>query len=79
MRMAPRWIKDQAYKTSISRDGFGERGKWASFEYVGADGVITKRTVAMWEKRGAYIVGYDRTRKEERTFRQDRISDWVSG
>jgi hypothetical protein len=26
MRMAPRWIKDQAYKTSISRDGFGERG-----------------------------------------------------
>jgi hypothetical protein len=30
--------------------------------------VITKRTVAMWEKRGAYIVGYDRTAKKSELF-----------
>lgn len=74
-----RWIKDKAYKQSISRDGFDDKGKWARFEYVDADGEVTNRTITMWEKRGAYIVGYDKSRKAERTFRQDRISEWVSG
>jgi hypothetical protein len=74
-----KWIDDQQYKASISRDGFGEKGKWARFEYVDNDGVVTERSITMWEKRGAYIVGYDRSRKAERTFRQDRISDWTSG
>ncbi|WP_408586566.1 hypothetical protein [Novosphingobium sp.] len=74
-----KWIADQEYKASISREGFPEQGKWARFEYTDADGEVSKRTIAMWQKRGAYIVGFDRSRKAERTFRQDRISDWVCG
>lgn len=74
-----KWIDDQQYKASITRDGFAERGKWARFEYVDNDGVMSNRSITMWEKRGGYIVGYDRSRKAERTFRQDRISDWKSG
>jgi hypothetical protein len=73
-----RWIKDQAYKQSISRDGSTIKRNGRAFEYVDADGVVTNRTITMWEKRGAYIVGYDKSRKAERTFRQDRISEWVS-
>jgi hypothetical protein len=73
------WVKDHEYKNQFKRDGFAESGKWARFDYVDKDGEISKRNIANWEQRGAYIVGWDRAKKAERTFRQDRISDWVSG
>jgi predicted DNA-binding transcriptional regulator YafY len=59
--------------------GWANRGKWARFDYVDADGKATHRQIVNWEKRGAYIVGYDRSRDAERTFRQDRIEGWVAG
>lgn len=74
-----RWIDDQKHKAGISRDGFAERGKWARFDYMDHHELVSTRNITMWEKRGAYIVGYDRSRKAGRTFRQDRISDWVCG
>lgn len=74
-----RWLSDERHRLKNSRPGFAASGKWSRFEYVDADGVITKRHVVNWERRGAYIVGYDKDRREERTFRQDRISDWLAG
>lgn len=78
-RTALNRIDDREYKQRIAVDGFAERGKWARFEYVDADGVITTRSISNWERRGPYIAGFDRSKKSERTFRQDRISEWVSG
>lgn len=69
----------RAYTESISRPDFADRGKWARFEYTDSDGVVTKRNIAMWERRGGYIVGFDRSKNAERTFRQDRISEWQCG
>jgi hypothetical protein len=79
VRWRLKWIDDQKYKQSISRDGFADSGRWARFEYVDNDGVVTRREIVNWETRGAYIVGFDRSKKAERTFRQDRISDWRAG
>lgn len=79
IRWRREWIDKQRYTASISRPDLPDSGKWARFEYVDNDGVMTKRTIAMWERRGGYIVGYDRAKKAERTFRQDRISSWVCG
>lgn len=73
------WAESRRYKDSISREGFADNGKWARFEYIDHHGATTKRTITRWEKRGAYIVGYDKSRGAERTFRQDRINAWVSG
>ncbi|MCJ1959630.1 WYL domain-containing protein [Novosphingobium mangrovi (ex Hu et al. 2023)] len=74
------WIENQRRKGDVEPDdAFPTQGKWARFEYAGHDGEVSKRTITMWEKRGIYIVGYDRSRNEERTFRQDRISEWVCG
>lgn len=72
------WIEEQRTKPEVD-DRFPKRGKWARFEYIGSDGNQSKRTIANWERRGIYIVGYDRSRKEERTFRQDRIAGWLAG
>lgn len=72
------WIDEQRTKPEAD-PRFGGKGKWARFEYVDSDGSKSKRTIAMWERRGRYIVGYDRSRKEERTFRQDRITEWLAG
>lgn len=69
----------RAYTESISRPDFPDRGRWARFEYTDNDGVVTKRNIAMWERRGGYIVGFDRSKNAERTFRQDRISEWQCG
>ena len=79
------FIKDapyQAEKAKESRDdrwAEGDRGKWCRFNYTDAEGRDSKRELTMWESRGRYIVGFDRKRGEERTFRKVRISDWISG
>lgn len=62
-----------------SDDSIPDRGKWARFEYEDHNGSSSSRDITMWEKRGIYIVGYDRAQKAERTFRQDRISNWRCG
>lgn len=74
-----RWLSGERLRLKNSRTDFEPAGKWARFEYVDADGVITNRHIVNWERRGAYIVGHDKDRREERTFRQDRISDWLAG
>lgn len=74
-----RWIEDQEYGDQFRRDGFADAGKWARFEYADHHGEITQRSISNWEQRGPYIVGWDRDRRAERTFRQDRISSWASG
>lgn len=73
------WAPYAEHLASIDCPDIPEIGRWARFEYVDADGQISNRSVTMWEKRGRYIVGYDRSRKDERTFRQDRISKWICG
>ncbi|MFC0683565.1 hypothetical protein [Novosphingobium clariflavum] len=69
-------IKDQSLREI--RPEVADRGKWARFEYVDNDGVVTKREVVNWEVSGRYVRGYCKMRKEERSFRIDRISEWVS-
>lgn len=73
------WEDRQRWIADLDRGDIEPAGRWARFEYVDRDGVITNREIATWEKRGAYVVGFDRERRGERTFRQDRISAWTSG
>ena len=73
------WLDRQDYLALQSRSGFDECGRWARFDYVDRDGVVTSRSITNWERRGIYIVGYDRSKGAERTFRQDGIEDWVCG
>ncbi|MXO73548.1 WYL domain-containing protein [Alteraurantiacibacter buctensis] len=56
--------------------GLPQRGKWIRFTYFDQDGVVTSREVTNWEVRGRYLVGFDREKRAERTFRHDRIEDW---
>lgn len=74
-----RWVRDRQYQDQFQRGGFGESGKWARFDYIDANGASSKREIVMWQSRGPYIVGLDKSRGEERNFRQDRISNWASG
>lgn len=80
-REAIQWRLEWVNEKLIShQDTYGQKsGKWARFEYVDADGVCTRRNIANWTDTGRYVIGYDRSAKAERTFRVDRISDWVSG
>lgn len=54
-------------------------GQLAQFVYVDADGVVTTRKVKRWSSDDKYIEGQCQTRKEHRTFRLDRIEEWISG
>lgn len=74
-----RWVDDKIYKESISVDGFPDSGTWARFSYIDSEGNVSSRDISNWERRGPYIVGFDRSRQAERTFRQDRISEWKCG
>lgn len=74
-----KWVDDRQYKDQFKRDGFEESGKWARFAYVDHHGEITSRSITNWERRGTYILGWDRDKRAERTFRQDRIRDWEAG
>ena len=56
-----------------------DRGSWARFEYVDRDGVVTQRRISNWRRDGVYITGWCNTRREERTFRLDRMDEWVAG
>lgn len=73
------WIEKQRWTEATKSADIAQSGKWATFSYVDSEGVSSKRTIANWSNRGAYVVGYDRAKKAERTFRQDRISDWKCG
>lgn len=73
------WIDKKSWSARASRDDIAESGKWARFDYVDAKGNASKRHITMWEKRGAYVAGFDRSRGEERSFRQDRIKNWSAG
>ncbi|OJW73039.1 MAG: hypothetical protein BGO57_13255 [Sphingomonadales bacterium 63-6] len=75
----PEWKGRQEHNAQFARDGFETAGKWARFDYVDDKGNAGRREITMWERRGSYIVGYDKARKAERTFRQDRIDNWVAG
>ena len=73
------WLPREEWIAGIDDPTIPDYGTWAKFEYYDADGVITKRHIRQWSKRGAYIEGFCMERREGRTFRQDRISDWVDG
>lgn len=73
------WIEKKAWSARASRADIADSGKWARFDYVDAKGNASKRVISMWEKRGAYVAGFDRSRGEERSFRQDRIENWTAG
>lgn len=79
LRWRAEWIEKKRWSAEIDVTDIADSGKWARFSYCDADGAETQREIANWEKRGAYIVGYDRQKKGERTFRQDRIGAWQAG
>lgn len=54
-------------------------GKLARFVYVDADGVVTDRRVKNWTSDRFYLEGHCQLRREHRTFRLDRIEEWISG
>lgn len=56
----------------------GETGTVAMFEYVDADGVVTDRRVRNWRSSGPYVYAYCLDRRGNRTFRKDRISEWIA-
>lgn len=68
------WLPRREWIASIDNPAIPAGGKWARFEYVDADGVVTQRHIRQWSKRGAYIEGFCMDRRDNRTFRQDRIS-----
>jgi hypothetical protein len=73
------WLPRDEWIAGIDDPSIPEAGTWARFEYVDADGVVTKRSIRQWSKRGAYIEGFCMDRREGRTFRQDRISNFRCG
>lgn len=60
----PRWFPDAI-------------GDQATFTYVDADGVVTDREVRNWRSDGPYIKAFCLTAHASRTFRKDRIEDWL--
>lgn len=54
-------------------------GKWSRFVYTDSHGQRSSREIVNWESRGAYIVGFDRAKQGERTFRKGQIEEWVAG
>ena len=50
----------------------------ASFTYVDAQGVVTDRQLRDWYSEGPYIKGFCLTAQATRTFRKDRIEDWIT-
>lgn len=52
-------------------------GKSARFVYVDADGVVTDRQIVNWSIAGHFIEGFCLDRKQIRTFRLDRIDEWI--
>ena len=59
-----------------SRWRAGQAGRYATFTYVDADGVVTDRKVSNWRSDGAYVEAFCLDRRASRTFRKDRIEDW---
>lgn len=69
---------DRGNEARDARWSQGESGKWARFTYTNAEGDASDREIVNWQSRGAYVVGYDRSRGAERTFRKSRIEAWLS-
>jgi len=49
------------------------------FEYSDVNGVVTDRSVTDWTEFRHHIRGYCLTACGDRTFRKDRVVDWVAG
>lgn len=73
------WAESKLLETPTSDDGIAPSGKWARFEYIDRDGVVTAREITRWHRTDSHVVGYDRNRRAERTFRRDCISEWAAG
>lgn len=54
-------------------------GSEARFVYVDANGEVTERQVVNWTSDGTYLKGHCLLRRSGRTFRLDRIEEWISG
>lgn len=70
------WDSSEAKDDRWNSNDFG---KWCRFSYYDSKGNVTARNVVNWQSRGRYIIGYCKAKKEERTFRKSRITDWISG
>lgn len=57
----------------------GQQGRSASFTYIDRDGVVTDRVITNWVSNGPHILGWCADRRATRTFRKDRIEDWMAG
>lgn len=57
--------------------GDGEWGDSASFSYVDAEGRHSERMIYDWHSDGIYVRGICAIANESRTFRKDRMTDWL--
>lgn len=49
------------------------------FRYRAADGEESDREVTSWREEGHYIIGFDTRAAAVRTFRKDRVLEWLDG
>lgn len=50
-----------------------------AFIYVDEHGEVTERTVCDWVEDDTYIHGHCLSKGDTRTFRKDRIEQWLKG
>lgn len=63
---------------SVFALGDGEWGDTASFSYVDAEGRHSERMIYDWHSDGIYIRGICALANESRTFRKDRMTNWLT-
>lgn len=54
-----------------------DSGTFARFVYIDSDGVVTTRVIRNWHINGNKLTGYCELRKAVRTFRVDRVDEWI--
>lgn len=54
-----------------------DTGSYARISYIDSDGVVTDRELFNWRIDGNKLIGFCQTRKAVRTFRVDRVDDWI--
>lgn len=70
--------ESERYKVDLGDPVLAGRER-LSFVYVDFHGVVTEREVTRWTEYDEYIQGYCKAAGAMRTFRKDRIEEWLDG
>jgi len=79
IRWRLQWVTEKISDAESRPEWLEKSGKWARFSYTDDSANESRREIVNWKAKERYVIGYDRKQKAERTFRQDRISDWSAG